>query len=297
MNRNNLLWLSVALGSGALAGCQSSESSSATQVPARVFKPAVVPAGPGDATACDGVKPTLCDWVGSVEAIVVGTVTAIKPVSNPIVFRGESGDVFEEEGTCTDNLSPALVLRLTIDDVLAGTVMGTDIEVHVGSQAQLQWRPYGVLVEGGALEWWNMSPGAEAPFGVDTTVGVAISHYPERTEWTLSGELPFTFTETGSPIFASTESCPLFFPPDVATGMSYADFQAAIAACPAPEGERFVSPYLKPATGFAAYCSSAVVPEGYCQSDAGCIRPQQICSEQRCAPAPGYEDWIPSAEE
>lgn len=287
MTRSSVISRCIFVLAGLSACSKSSDSPNAGSIQ---FAKARLPGGGTDGLECRATRPPLCEWVDSVEAVVVARIVSIEARRVPVVVKTNTGTtLLESEQECDQALGPALVLTLEPLDILRGAVSGITITVYVGSDALGRWLPRPVYDEEGSLTWFGGASSDEEMLAVNSVVGVGISRYPGRDEWTLGRELPFTFAPDGNPVFA--ETCTTNLPPAVEATATYAEFSAAVRGCPESDGTALASAraWFTPELAFAAVCSQVTTPVGYCTGDRGCRYPAEVCSENRCIANPAHQ--------
>lgn len=200
------------------------------------LKEAPLAAGNVDGDCGPEPRPPLCEWANSVDAVVVGDVTEVKPLTSPL-WVNDNGNFYLSNGTTCPGgfINYGIVFEVAVKDVLYGTADGDALFVVVPTEGW-EWANRPTKATDGGVKWIYDTTDIPPLVTCGTTIGVGVTKIPEVGQWALMGETPFTFTADGSTVFADVGDCG-FLPP----ANPPADLDAlemALAACAVAKNER-----------------------------------------------------------
>lgn len=223
MNNHYLL---IIIAAAATLGASCSQETTPNNTSTDGFLPSTLPA-PSEGESCfEPQTPTLCEWVNSVDAVVVGNIDTASALESPVWVLDDNPRLAD---TCNgDWVKYGLSLKVNVTSVLSGETPKV-INVRVGSEA-VNWDVYPSGVNG-KLEWGyeaNIMP-ADAYLAAGTTVGLALTRVPNTDVWALMGDMPFTFADDGSAIYAKA-GC--LWPAPASRPADFWTLESSIKACP-----------------------------------------------------------------
>ena len=222
----NSHYLLIIIATAATLGSSCSQENTPNNASTDGFLPSALPA-PSEGESCfdPPATPTLCEWVNSVDAVVVGNIDTASALESPVWVLDDNPRLAD---TCNgDWVKYGLSLKVSVTSVLSGETPKV-IDVRVGSEA-VNWDVYPSGVNG-KLEWGyeaEIKP-ADAYLAAGTTVGLALTRVPNTDVWALMGDMPFTFADDGSAIYAEAECS---WPAPASRPADFWKLESAIKAC------------------------------------------------------------------
>ena len=191
---------------GAL-GCSSSTDTVTAQAGRPTFLKLAVPKEATEgACGSDPQALTLCDWVTSFDAVVVGEILEASVALDPIFINEDSGETATTAQACSGVVDPAMALRVRVLDVVTGTVTSSEIMVRIGREHAGAWAAAPVMENEAGVSWTDGSTWTHY-FTPGSTVGLALTRDPDTELWSLMGEQPFTFLEDGTVVMRDLHEC------------------------------------------------------------------------------------------
>lgn len=196
-----LLWLWV-------AGCESDGEAGLAAKPDARAGATPLP------SILDGEKhsnepgPSLCEWAGSVDAIVFGEVREIRLVDTPAIEK--TSDIEEDredawrsrDDDCPGTISPAVEIEVEVHETIRGDLEGR-VTARVGNSYRGLWQPLPARGEDGGIDWL----GADRedmygePLEVGQRLGLALHYLPEHDTWSVMSEPMFGLNAEGDIAF------------------------------------------------------------------------------------------------
>lgn len=180
----------------------------------------------GNEASCRGdfEPPTYCEWIGRLDALVIGEIAEIKWETTL--------DAAESNGGC-DWVAPAMIVSLKGTKTVWSRVgiegLGENLEIHVGPEVLPSWRPQPVYdTETDTFSWW---PSSDNALIIGQLIGFALHADVARSRLTPGFE-PL-FRQLGEHVELSDTSKLCSDPPTSASDFAYASLdelgQAATA--------------------------------------------------------------------
>jgi len=158
---------------GAL-GCSSSTDTVTAQAGRPTFLKLAVPKEATEgACGSDPQALTLCDWVTSFDAVVVGEILEASVALDPIFINEDSGETATTAQACSGVVDPAMALRVRVLDVVTGTVTSSEITVRIGREHAGAGLPRAPGVAGAAVDAADGTPGVRPLCRSRTGAGAA----------------------------------------------------------------------------------------------------------------------------
>jgi len=126
--------------------------------------------------------PTACEWRSSVDALVLGTVQAVRLVTADPYGRTEAG--WQRVPGCTA-VNPALAFQVRVDRSFGARVSGV-VDVAVGSEQVQRFRPLPLLGKGGEIVWTLQNGEVNGPLKDGARVLVGLHRIGGG--WSLMGD-------------------------------------------------------------------------------------------------------------
>lgn len=280
------------------SACSDSAESPPTGHPR--FVSTVLPNGAGDGECGveKGNAPALCDWIHSIDGLVVGEIVGIEAVYGPSI---PNRDPVVIQGSCGGNLAAAAAVRLRPVQWLSGAPADPEAEVlvHIGERLLADWGAVvddsgdtTTLAASGALDGPAILPigsviaaplmRVEAPMLESKFVGA------DGRIWTVGGEHFFTFDEAGTirnP--QNVTNCGSPSQPDM-EGWAYETFTVSVDQCADQvSSEAAVADNTRksgyfPGAQYAGFCHGAAAPppSRSCTETSPC--PMGYCENGNC---------------
>lgn len=198
------------------------------------------------------MAPSICEWANSVDAVVFGTVDAVRPLTSPVWVTHPPYDRYLADECGGGFVNIGVSFELTVMDVLYGDA-ADEIVVHVGNwDMDENLGEHASLDEDGELEWHGRQTDILEP---GTTVGMAITKVPDAGVWSLMGELPFTFGANGSSRFVRAETCDFVSPEPLPA--DFTSLKDELDRCEVTTNDRRehrLFMYSPPSRSYAAVC-------------------------------------------
>lgn len=196
--------------------------------PAKIY-PTELPTG-ADNIDCIGQPeaPSLCDWVGSTDAIVWGRLEDVRMVPFPAVLSADPSQVVTE---CSRSVDGALELVLSVEEIYHGTPPET-LTIRVGHHQLDEWSPSPALSNGETI-WFGDSGKLKA----GDHIGAAVHKSASGDMWGLLGEVLFADSTDGTLVAQERSFCQEPAPLGLA-GLSRAELGDAALACPTELSEK-----------------------------------------------------------
>lgn len=212
------------LGFALIAGCNSeSVEPNTTEEPTPEVQAATLPAGANTENCATGpAAPELCDWVGSVDAIVWGEIVELRMKEFPAALVT---DFSQTAMDCEGPVDAALEMVIDVTDVYHGSPPA-QLVVKVGHHQLDEWEPRPALSPDGELVWL----GGGAALETGHMVGLAAHQSASGTEWGLMGEVLFT-ESSGTLVAQDRASCQEPAPLGL-VGLTRQQLGDTILACP-----------------------------------------------------------------
>jgi hypothetical protein len=201
--------------------------------------------------------PSLCDWAGRSEAVVLARIIDVAVSRSPYVSIG--GDSVEfYDGACSGAANVALRLALNIEEVLWGTIPFGTLTVAIGSDQVGAWNPMPAgAVDGATPSWFGDNP--VEPLQPGGSLLLSLTRESSRGEWSTLGEYLYTFDAGGNLV---TVDAPCATEAAVLLASPHVDVLAAeLAACPTERSDAATKALagkenwsLDPLVGVAALC-------------------------------------------
>lgn len=191
--------------------------------------------------------PTLCDWAGSVDAIVIGEVSALHLSTEPAIqVLGGGPDAWEWAGSCSGVVEPAMRIDLRESEALLGDV-GPTLSAYAGLYHTSLFNPAPALDSQGRIRWEDTNAGdlgdpiyagQRLGFALHAIDGVDSQGAPTgTTQWSLMGEALFTLDTDGRVVFQKRSGEEVEPEPIGVAGLTLDELRDALRACPLPDEE------------------------------------------------------------
>lgn len=176
-------------------------------------------------------RPSGCEWALSTDAVVVGTVENLEPITSPVIMAHSDYDNDELFDDCDGPVNAGLAIELTVDEVLLGEALqeGKTVTVKIGFSQVQWWNPSPVVEMGGDLEWQSTSQDLGDELVEGMALGMGMRFHSDHDEWSLMGEPLFQISEEGLQFQDYRLECEQA--PDEWDGYSVDDLREAIGQC------------------------------------------------------------------
>jgi hypothetical protein len=236
----------------------------------------------------------ICDWLGSTDAVVWGTVTRVAMPDDLMVMDADGS--YPWTASCSSGVvSPGLLVEIEVLESFRGDLSG-HVEVRVGSEQLRHFSPQPVRATGGDVEWTGGDAALGSALEVGQEIGLVLHYVEAPGVWSISGEPFFGIDREGAMVFGTDgNECSSALTPSGAVGLTFSSFAAEAARCRAEPStaaltrERMMaelwgwgeSGTRNPSRYCAGVCYLPEVPPEGCGSDADC-GPGELCSEGAC---------------
>ncbi len=186
-----------------------------------------LPAALDDAHCDSETPPDGCTWAMSNDAVFVGTVDDVSPITGAVVAdSGEDGSDIQD--SCSGTVNNGLALELTVDEVLLGSeIEETDaISVKIGFGQLQSWNPFPSLEDGELV--WNGDNEGRISEGM--SIGMGVRFHSGHDEWSLMGGPIFQIDgNTGLEFQDYRLEC--MVAPDMWDGFDIDELRDAVSGC------------------------------------------------------------------
>lgn len=166
---------------------------------------------------------SICAWAAPVDAVIIGTITRLSAVDDPVAFSdGSSGSASD----CVAGSQRALALDLTVEEVLFGSAPA-QITLSVGPGLYAFWDPTpDIRATSSEVGWYPTDEPGQGELNIGQRIGAAAFTADSQT-WGLRGRL-FVASSGGVSFQSGELLCREVVP---AFAGSLADFRNELAAC------------------------------------------------------------------
>jgi hypothetical protein len=135
---------------------------------------------------CTNAEPLdTCTWAGATDAVVVGTVRAVRLTDTPVAGPAQDAE-WKWYQTCSVT-RPALEIDLDVEHDFAGKISGS-VTVHVGKRQVDILSPSPYRGADGSLRWAGSADG-DNPLAEGQRVLVGLHYVKDLAAWSLMGEM------------------------------------------------------------------------------------------------------------
>jgi hypothetical protein len=194
---------------------------------------------PGIFESCETINTTTwtaCDWLGTLDAVVIATVEAVQISNSPLAAHENATDSHVIVASCPGPTTPALMLRVQVTRVLKGSIPRGARIIRLGALAVSRLDPRPSPGDSGQVEWTAATVGSEGRSLLPGTRVVLplrqFARYPGV--WSLNTERMLGFDANGlvraPPVLEPCNTDP----PAGLTGITEAQLGSMLSSCPAP---------------------------------------------------------------
>lgn len=250
------------------------------------------PSSSGEPDCVPSPELAFCDWLDSMDALVLARVDEISLAETPMYER-VTGRYVE---SCDGTVLPALELRVSVVECWSGACPDTAV-VRFGPTSIDSWRPFPARAADGSVAWLALSPAGGSPLEVGETYGFGLRAVEDGELYTGATEPIIVADTSGGETTLATRSnwwaveCG-GVPVDAIEDMTLSSARDAVVRCP-PAGATAVERAERmrldteesPDGAFAAVCAAMGTPLPVtCDDDSDCP-PDEACNERReCEP-------------